>query len=137
MEIPSTPETVIALPGIGPKITYIYLEEAFDLTGLGVANDTHVNQFAITLNWVESPTASEKEKKMIDAERIRWQLQDIFSDDTWHLINPLCGMLGQALQSPELWPKLFQTAKALGRLEEQSLQMHTKSTVTGTWSRGD
>jgi endonuclease-3 len=50
---PSTYKEVMALPGVGPKMTLLYLQIA---TGKveGIAVDTHVHRIANRLKWVKA-----------------------------------------------------------------------------------
>ena len=54
-KVPSKFDDLIALPGVGPKMAHLVLQEAFDKVE-GVSVDTHVHRIANRLQWVESKT---------------------------------------------------------------------------------
>jgi len=54
-KVPSNYDDLIALPGVGPKMAHLVLQEAFGKTE-GISVDTHVHRIANRLKWVESKT---------------------------------------------------------------------------------
>lgn len=83
-DVPSTIAELLELPGIGPKMGYLYLQEALGLNeGIGV--DTHVHRISNRLGFVKSKTA----------EETRHQLEDWLPPSYWKEINKTFVGFGQ------------------------------------------
>lgn len=54
-DIPSTFEGLCALPGIGPKMAHLTLQNAYDICE-GIAVDTHVHRIVNRLRWASTKT---------------------------------------------------------------------------------
>ena len=52
-KVPDKFEDLIGLPGVGPKMAHLVLQEAFD-TVEGISVDTHVHRISNRLKWVKS-----------------------------------------------------------------------------------
>jgi endonuclease-3 len=57
-DIPDTIEGLVSLPGVGPKMGYLALQNAWD-KNLGIGVDVHVHRIANRLGWTESKTPEE------------------------------------------------------------------------------
>ena len=56
--VPDDYKKLIALPGVGPKMAHLVLQEAFGRVE-GVSVDSHVHRICNRLNWVKTKTAEE------------------------------------------------------------------------------
>jgi endonuclease-3 len=88
-EIPDTLDEVLSLPGIGPKMAYLLMQEAWGMN-LGIGVDTHVHRISNRLGWVKSKTPEETRK----------QLEDWLPEHLWGPVNPLLVGFGQTLCKP-------------------------------------
>jgi endonuclease-3 len=57
-KVPDKFEDLIGLPGVGPKMAHLVLQEAFDKVE-GISVDTHVHRISNRLKWVKSSTPLE------------------------------------------------------------------------------
>jgi len=87
-KVPSSLETLLALPGVGRKTANLVLTEAFDLEGLCV--DIHVHRISNRLGWLNSKEPDETE--MI--------LREIMPKKYWKRLNYLLVLYGQKLCRP-------------------------------------
>ncbi|KAJ5780351.1 Endonuclease III conserved site-2 [Penicillium paradoxum] len=88
-DIPSTPEGLMALPGVGPKMAYLCLSAAWGKhEGIGV--DVHVHRITNLWGW----------NKTKNPEETRMALQSWLPHDKWHEINKLLVGLGQTVCLP-------------------------------------
>jgi endonuclease-3 len=87
-KVPSSMESLIALPGVGRKTANLVLTEAFDLEGLCV--DIHVHRISNRLGWLTSKEPQETE--MV--------LREILPRKYWKRINYLFVLYGQKLCRP-------------------------------------
>lgn len=88
-DIPSTPEGLMALPGVGPKMAYLCLSAAWGKhEGIGV--DVHVHRITNLWGWNKTKTP----------EETRLALQSWLPHDKWHEINKLLVGLGQTVCLP-------------------------------------
>jgi len=53
--VPSNYDDLIALPGVGPKMAHLVLQEVFDDVQ-GISVDVHVHRISNRLGWVKSTT---------------------------------------------------------------------------------
>ncbi|OQE13678.1 hypothetical protein PENFLA_c044G04672 [Penicillium flavigenum] len=88
-DIPSTPEGLMALPGVGPKMAYLCMSAAWD-RHLGIGVDVHVHRITNLWGWNKTKTPEETRKA----------LQSWLPDDKWHEINHLLVGLGQTVCLP-------------------------------------
>ncbi|KAJ5970513.1 Endonuclease III conserved site-2 [Penicillium vulpinum] len=88
-DIPSTPEGLMALPGVGPKMAYLCLSAAWG-KHLGIGVDVHVHRITNLWGWNKTKTPEETRKA----------LQSWLPPDKWHEINKLLVGLGQTVCSP-------------------------------------
>lgn len=88
-DIPSTPEGLMALPGVGPKMAYLCLSAAWD-KHLGIGVDVHVHRITNLWGWNKTKTP----------EETRMALQSWLPHDKWHEINKLLVGLGQTVCLP-------------------------------------
>ncbi len=54
-KVPADFKKLIALPGVGPKMAHLVLQEAYGRVE-GVSVDTHVHRICNRLNWVKTKT---------------------------------------------------------------------------------
>jgi endonuclease III len=88
-DIPSTPEGLMALPGVGPKMAYLCLSAAWGKhEGIGV--DVHVHRITNLWGWNKTKTP----------EETRMALQSWLPHEKWHEINKLLVGLGQTVCLP-------------------------------------
>jgi endonuclease-3 len=88
-DIPSTLEGLMELPGVGPKMAYLCLQEAWGkVEGVGV--DTHVHRICNRLGWV----------KTRDADKTRLELQEWLPYEYWGPVNKLLVGFGQIMCKP-------------------------------------
>ncbi|KAJ5819928.1 hypothetical protein N7474_005519 [Penicillium riverlandense] len=88
-DIPSTPEALMALPGVGPKMAYLCMSAAWGQhEGIGV--DVHVHRITNLWGWHKTKTPEETRKA----------LQSWLPRDKWHEINKLLVGLGQTVCLP-------------------------------------
>jgi len=91
-EIPDTLETLMKLPGVGPKMAHICMNSAFNIvTGIGV--DVHVHRISNRLNWVSKPTK--------DPEQTRNELESWLPRDLWSEVNLMLVGFGQTVCLPK------------------------------------
>ncbi|KAJ5816251.1 Endonuclease III conserved site-2 [Penicillium robsamsonii] len=88
-DIPSTPEELMALPGVGPKMAYLCLSAAWG-KHLGIGVDVHVHRITNLWGWNKTKTPEETRKA----------LQSWLPPDKWHEINKLLVGLGQTVCLP-------------------------------------
>lgn len=88
-DIPSTPEGLMSLPGVGPKMAYLCMSAAWGKhEGIGV--DVHVHRITNLWGWNKTKTP----------EETRLALQSWLPRDKWHEINKLLVGLGQTVCLP-------------------------------------
>ncbi|KAJ5519972.1 Endonuclease III conserved site-2 [Penicillium fimorum] len=88
-DIPSTPDELMALPGVGPKMAYLCLSAAWG-KHLGIGVDVHVHRITNLWGWNKTKTPEETRKA----------LQSWLPIDKWHEINKLLVGLGQTVCLP-------------------------------------
>jgi endonuclease III len=88
-DIPSTPEGLMGLPGVGPKMAYLCLSAAWG-KHLGIGVDVHVHRITNLWGWNKTKTP----------EETRMALQSWLPHDKWHEINKLLVGLGQTVCLP-------------------------------------
>ncbi|KUM65235.1 hypothetical protein ACN42_g1878 [Penicillium freii] len=88
-DIPSTPEGLMALPGVGPKMAYLCLSAAWG-KHLGIGVDVHVHRITNLWGWNKTKTPEETRKA----------LQSWLPLEKWHEINKLLVGLGQTVCLP-------------------------------------
>ena len=89
-DIPPTVEEMLQLPGFGPKMSYLLMQEAWgENQGIGV--DTHVHRIANRLGWVKATKTPEDTRK---------ELEEWLPRNKWEPINVLLVGFGQTLCRP-------------------------------------
>ncbi|KAJ5924977.1 hypothetical protein N7454_007616 [Penicillium verhagenii] len=88
-DIPSTPEGLMALPGVGPKMAYLCMSAAWG-KHLGIGVDVHVHRITNLWGWHQTK----------NPEETRMALQSWLPRDKWHEINKLLVGLGQTVCLP-------------------------------------
>lgn len=88
-DIPATPEELMKLPGVGPKMAYLCMSAAWGKhEGIGV--DVHVHRITNLWGWHATK----------NPEETRLALQSWLPRDKWHEINKLLVGLGQTACLP-------------------------------------
>ena len=89
VEMPNDIEDILSLPGIGPKMAHLFMQEAWDIpTGIGV--DTHVHRVSNRLGWIKTKSP----------EETRIALEKILPRAVWKEFNPMMVGFGQLLCKP-------------------------------------
>lgn len=102
-DIPKGIEELCQLPGVGPKMAHLCMQEAWNITtGIGV--DTHVHRIAARLGWVGGAG-----KKIKTPEDTRKALEQWLPYEYWREINHMLVGLGQTICTP-LRPKCSECA---------------------------
>ena len=86
--VPSDKETLLALPGVGPKTANLVLGLAFGVQAICV--DTHVHRIANRWGWVQTHEPEETEKA----------LEELLPREIWIDVNELLVQFGQTLCGP-------------------------------------
>jgi endonuclease III len=91
-DIPNTLETLMKLPGVGPKMAHIAMSSAWNIvSGIGV--DVHVHRIANRLGWTSKPTT--------DPEKTRLELESWLPFELWSEVNLLLVGFGQMICLPK------------------------------------
>ena len=85
--IPNNKDTLLKLPGVGPKTANLVLNRAFQIPEIAV--DTHVHKISNLLGWVNTKTPIETER----------QLKKILPKKYWPDVNRLMVSLGRQFRS--------------------------------------
>ena len=83
---PEERELILNLPGIGPKMTFIYLQACCDKIE-GIAVDTHVHRICNRLGWINTN----------NPEQSRKSLETKIEREKWRDLNELIVGFGQAV----------------------------------------
>lgn len=86
-DIPKTIEDVVSLPGVGPKMGHLLLQNGWDIN-LGIGVDVHIHRLAQMWGWVP---------KTDKPEVTRAALEDWLPRECWADINPLLVGFGQSV----------------------------------------
>lgn len=90
-DIPNTLEGLVSLPGVGPKMAFLTLQEGWDMN-LGIGVDTHVHRMSKMWGWVP--------KNAKDPEVTRVELERWLPKELWRDINPMLVGFGQTICLP-------------------------------------
>jgi endonuclease-3 len=90
-DIPDTLDGLLKLPGIGPKMAYLCLQEAWDCV-IGIGVDTHVHRISRRLGWTSV--------KAKTPEQTRKELEDWLPLEHWGTVNGLLVGFGQSICKP-------------------------------------
>jgi endonuclease III len=88
-DIPGDYKKVSKLPGVGPKMTHLFLQICYDKVE-GIAVDTHVHRIANRLGWVNTKTPIQTMKG----------LEKMLPKEKWAEVNVLLVGLGQTICRP-------------------------------------
>lgn len=94
--VPSNYKDLTSLPGVGPKMAHLVLQEAFNKVE-GVSVDTHVHRISGRLKWTT---------KALNPGQTADQLQEWLPEDRWSDVNHLLVGFGQTVCRP-LHPKCY------------------------------
>ncbi|CAL9733973.1 endonuclease III homolog 1 [Monosporozyma servazzii] len=92
-DIPTNDTDLLALPGVGPKMTYLTLQKAWGKMD-GICVDVHVHRFCQLFHWVDA-------KKCKDPNSTRITLESWLPVQLWKEINVLLVGLGQLIDRPK------------------------------------
>ncbi|XP_053332589.1 endonuclease III-like protein 1 isoform X1 [Clarias gariepinus] len=82
-DIPDTPEGLVRLPGVGPKMAHLAMDIAWKrVSGIGV--DTHVHRISNRLGWTRTAT---KNPEVTRRELEEWLPRDLWSEINWLLVG--------------------------------------------------
>lgn len=87
--MPASIEECIALPGVGKKMGYLYLQHALGVTA-GIGVDTHVHRISNRIGLVKTRTP----------EQTRIALEKIVPESEWGVINKVLVGFGQKICLP-------------------------------------
>lgn len=91
-DIPDTIKGLCSLPGVGPKMAHLCMQEAWNVnSGIGV--DTHVHRIAARLGWVPN-------EGIKTPEQTREALESWLPREYWREINHLLVGFGQTICTP-------------------------------------
>lgn len=91
-DIPNSVEELCKLPGVGPKMAHLCMQEAWNVnSGIGV--DTHVHRIAARLGWVPK-------QGIKSPEDTRRALESWLPREHWREINHLLVGFGQTICTP-------------------------------------
>ncbi|EAN80159.1 endonuclease III, putative [Trypanosoma equiperdum] len=91
--VPRSYEGLVSLPGVGPKMAHLFLQEA-DSVVIGIGVDTHVHRIAQRFHWVPSTVKS--------PEDTRKALEAWLPAKYWGEINGMLVGLGQTICTPRI-----------------------------------
>ncbi len=86
-KVPSKPEDLMKLPGVGRKTANLVVNRAFNTPAIAV--DTHVHRISNLLGWVHTKSPEETEKELIK----------VLPKKYWSNINRLFVSIGQQYRS--------------------------------------
>lgn len=92
-DIPTTDGELLALPGVGPKMTYLTLQKAWGKMD-GICVDVHVHRFCQLFHWVDP-------KKCKNPNLTRIALEGWLPLPLWKEINVLLVGMGQLIDRPK------------------------------------
>nr|XP_043618601.1 endonuclease III homolog 1, chloroplastic-like isoform X2 [Erigeron canadensis] len=95
-DIPDTLESLLSLPGIGPKMAHLVMNIAWNNVQ-GICVDTHVHRICNRLGWVTRHGTKLPTKT---PEETRESLQSWLPKEEWIPINPLLVGFGQTVCTP-------------------------------------
>ncbi|KZT51767.1 DNA glycosylase [Calocera cornea HHB12733] len=90
-DVPKTVDELCSLPGVGPKMAFLCLQNAWDIN-VGIGVDTHVHRITNRLGWHKPPTTT--------PEQTRLNLQSWLPKEYHAEINHMLVGFGQALCYP-------------------------------------
>jgi endonuclease-3 len=103
-DIPSSVETLCALPGVGPKMAYLVMNVGWQKP-TGICVDVHVHRITERLGWTpERAIGKNGSPRKKTPEDTRASLESWLPRDEWIEINPLLVGFGQLTCTP-LRPK--------------------------------
>jgi len=89
-DIPPTYDEIIKLPGVGPKMSHLLMQEGWNIT-VGIGVDVHVHRISNWLGWVNATK---------DPEKTRVALQSWLPKEKWNVINKMLVGFGQTICTP-------------------------------------
>lgn len=91
-DIPNSIEGLCELPGVGPKMAHLCMQEAWGMT-MGIGVDVHVHRISARLGWVPA-------KGIKSPEDTRKALEGWLPREYWREINHLLVGFGQTICTP-------------------------------------
>lgn len=104
-QVPSDPQALMALPGVGLKTTNLTLNLGFGIDAICV--DCHVHQISNRLGWIstKNPEESEKELMRIMPKRFWIPLNELlvsYGQEICTSVSPKCSLCPQNAQCPKM-----------------------------------
>ena len=104
-KVPSDPEALMALPGVGLKTTNLTLNLGFGIDAICV--DCHVHQISNRLGWIKTKTPEESEKALmrIMPKRFWIPLNELlvsYGQEVCTSVSPKCSMCPQNANCPKV-----------------------------------
>ena len=90
-DIPNTLESLLELPGVGPKMSHLAMKIAWNQT-TGISVDTHVHRLCNRFGWVRKPTKTPEETRV--------ELESWLPKEHWDDINLILVGFGQSICKP-------------------------------------
>ncbi|CAI5757026.1 unnamed protein product [Candida verbasci] len=88
-DIPKTIEDLISLPGVGPKMGYLILQNGWDINN-GIGVDVHLHRLSLMWKWCQNK----------HPEKARLELEKWLPSKYWTDVNPLMVGFGQVVCVP-------------------------------------
>ncbi|CAD7945731.1 unnamed protein product [Amoebophrya sp. A120] len=89
-KVPNNLEKLLKLPGVGPKMAFLVLQEAFGVYDSGICVDAHIHRICDFIGWTKNAKTPEDTRK---------QLEKFLPVKEWKEFNPLLVGMGQLLQT--------------------------------------
>ena len=96
-KVPKNYKALIALPGVGPKMAHLVMQEAFGET-VGVSVDTHVHRICDRIGWTKKATTPGKTAD---------QLEQWLPKEKWGQANHMLVGFGQTVCKP-IGPRCYE-----------------------------
>ncbi|KAL6453209.1 nth1 Endonuclease III [Candida maltosa Xu316] len=90
-DVPKTIEEIVSLPGLGPKMGYLFLQNGWNVNA-GIGVDVHLHRLAQMWGWVSA--------KANTPEKARLELEKWLPKQYWGDVNPLVVGFGQVVCVP-------------------------------------
>ena len=104
-KVPSDPQALMALPGVGLKTTNLTLNLGFGIDAICV--DCHVHQITNRLGWIQTKTPEESEKALMNIMPKRFwiplnELLVSYGQEVCTSVSPKCSMCPQNANCPKV-----------------------------------
>ncbi len=104
-KVPSDPQALMALPGVGLKTTNLTLNLGFGIDAICV--DCHVHQITNRLGWIQTKTPEDSEKALMNIMPKRFwiplnELLVSYGQEVCTSVSPKCSMCPQNANCPKV-----------------------------------